>query len=41
MLDADRLQVAEPNGGEVDVYTCPSASIPTQLLLDGHASAEM
>jgi hypothetical protein len=41
MLEAEEPQLTASNGGVEDVYTCPSASIATHAVLDGHASAEM
>jgi hypothetical protein len=41
MLDGEELHVVAPNGGEVEVYTCPETSSATQLVLDGQARAEM
>ena len=41
MLEGEELHVAAPNGGEVEVYTCPEASSAMQLVLEGQARAEM
>jgi hypothetical protein len=40
MLDDEELHVAAPNGGEVEVYTCPAVSSAMQLVLEGQARAE-
>ena len=41
MLEGEELHVAAPNGGEIEVYTCPDASNARQLVLEAHASTEM
>jgi hypothetical protein len=41
MLEGDELHVVAPNGGEVEVCTCPEASSAMQLVLEGQARAEM